>query len=162
MTTKCSRVLVIGAGVSGITSTKCCLDEDLDVTCVERTDSIGGLWHYTPEAVDGQPCVNKSTVINTSKEMTAFSDYPIGENYANYMHNTKLMEYFTAYAENFGVMRKIRFHTEVMKLSRAEDFDSTGRWDVKLKDLKVLSHKLCKKIMKHREYKISCGIVLIT
>ena len=139
MTTKWPRVLVIGAGVSGISSIKCSMDEDLDVVGVEKTGSIGGLWNYTPEVVNGQPCVNKSTVINTSKEMTAFSDFPMSEEYANYMHNTKLMEYFTTYAQHFGVMKKIRFYTEVLNLRKSSDFDSTGRWDVTMKNLKVTS-----------------------
>lgn len=41
------RVAVIGAGVSGLSSIKCCLDEDLEPTCFERTDDIGGLWKFT-------------------------------------------------------------------------------------------------------------------
>lgn len=41
------KVAVIGAGVSGLTSIKCCLDEDLEPTCFERSNDIGGLWKYT-------------------------------------------------------------------------------------------------------------------
>ncbi|XP_047560310.1 dimethylaniline monooxygenase [N-oxide-forming] 4 isoform X2 [Lutra lutra] len=41
------RVAVIGAGVSGLSSIKCCLDEDLEPTCFERTNDIGGLWKFT-------------------------------------------------------------------------------------------------------------------
>lgn len=41
------RVAVIGAGVSGLTSIKACLDESLEPTCFERSDDIGGLWRFT-------------------------------------------------------------------------------------------------------------------
>ncbi|KAM5203191.1 dimethylaniline monooxygenase [N-oxide-forming] 4 isoform 2-T4 [Hipposideros larvatus] len=41
------RVAVIGAGVSGLSSLKCCLDEDLEPTCFERSNDIGGLWKFT-------------------------------------------------------------------------------------------------------------------
>ncbi|XP_030887159.1 dimethylaniline monooxygenase [N-oxide-forming] 4 isoform X3 [Leptonychotes weddellii] len=41
------RVAVIGAGVSGLSSIKCCLDEDLEPTCFERSNDIGGLWKFT-------------------------------------------------------------------------------------------------------------------
>lgn len=34
----------------------------------------------------------RSTVINSSKEMTAYSDFPPRPEYANYMHNRKLLE----------------------------------------------------------------------
>lgn len=40
------RVAVIGAGASGLTAIKCCLDEGLEPTCFEKTDDIGGLWRY--------------------------------------------------------------------------------------------------------------------
>uniref|UniRef100_A0A8D2KAZ6 Flavin-containing monooxygenase n=1 Tax=Urocitellus parryii TaxID=9999 RepID=A0A8D2KAZ6_UROPR len=38
------KVAVIGAGVSGLVSLKCCVDEGLEPTCFERTEDIGGLW----------------------------------------------------------------------------------------------------------------------
>ncbi|XP_053324712.1 flavin-containing monooxygenase 1-like isoform X2 [Spea bombifrons] len=41
------RVAIIGAGASGLTSLKCCLDEGLEPTCFERSDDIGGIWRYT-------------------------------------------------------------------------------------------------------------------
>lgn len=44
MTSK--RIAVIGAGVSGLTSIKCCLDEGLEPVCFERSDDIGGLWRF--------------------------------------------------------------------------------------------------------------------
>ena len=40
-------VAVVGAGVSGLVATKCCLDEGLEPTCFEQSQDIGGLWRYT-------------------------------------------------------------------------------------------------------------------
>lgn len=40
------RVAVIGAGPSGVTSIKGCLDEGLEPTCFESSDDIGGLWRF--------------------------------------------------------------------------------------------------------------------
>lgn len=40
------RIAVIGAGVSGLTSIKCCLEEGLEPLCFERSDDIGGLWRF--------------------------------------------------------------------------------------------------------------------
>lgn len=57
------RVAVIGAGVSGLSSIKCCLDEDLEPTCFERSTAIGGLWKFTvssshpPSSSSGDPSV---------------------------------------------------------------------------------------------------------
>lgn len=43
------RVAVIGAGSSGLTSIKCCLDEGLEPVCFESSDDIGGLWRFKVE-----------------------------------------------------------------------------------------------------------------
>lgn len=40
------KVAVIGAGVSGLISLKCCVDEGLEPTCFERTEDIGGVWRF--------------------------------------------------------------------------------------------------------------------
>uniref|UniRef100_A0A8C5S532 Flavin-containing monooxygenase n=1 Tax=Laticauda laticaudata TaxID=8630 RepID=A0A8C5S532_LATLA len=41
------KVAIVGAGVSGLTSIKCCLEEGLEPTCFEQSDDIGGLWRFT-------------------------------------------------------------------------------------------------------------------
>jgi len=109
------RVLVIGAGASGLTALKSCLDEGLDAVCLERTDGIAGLWNYSNCLAegDGVESVMRSTVINTSKEMMCYSDFPIPAEYPNFMHNTKVLEYMQLYANQFNLMPHIRTKTEV-------------------------------------------------
>lgn len=85
------RICVIGAGASGLTAIKQCLDADFDVDCYEKTDVCGGLWRYHDDDVDGLASVMRSTVINSSKEMSAFSDFPPPDDYPNYMHNDKMV-----------------------------------------------------------------------
>ena len=84
------RIAVIGAGCSGLTAIKCCVDESLDPVCFERTDGLGGLWKFTEKVHEELGCVMRSTIINTSKEMMSFSDFPIPKEYPNFMHNTKV------------------------------------------------------------------------
>ncbi|WAR12662.1 FMO5-like protein [Mya arenaria] len=86
-----TKLLVIGAGASDLTAIKRCLDEGLEPVCFERSSYVGGLWHYTDEVEEGQACVMKSTVANTSKEMMCYSDFPIPAEFAMYMRNTKVM-----------------------------------------------------------------------
>ncbi|KFW64781.1 Dimethylaniline monooxygenase [N-oxide-forming] 4, partial [Pygoscelis adeliae] len=38
---------VVVAGISGLTATKCYLDEGLEHTCFEKSRDIRGLWCYT-------------------------------------------------------------------------------------------------------------------
>ena len=74
---------------------------------------IGGLWYYTDTPVEGQACVMKSTVINTSKEMMCYSDFPIPKEFPIYMHNKYVIQYFNMYAERFSLKNYIQFRTEV-------------------------------------------------
>lgn len=43
----------------------------------------------------------KTTVINTSKEMTAYSDFPPPDDAPNFMHNSELLKYFRSYAKQY-------------------------------------------------------------
>lgn len=130
------RIAVIGAGASGLPAIKTCVEDGVEPVCLERTDDIGGLWNYR-ETCEGQACVMKSTIINTSKEMMCYSDFPIPREYPNFMHNSKVMEYFRLYAEKFNLRRYIRFETEVLKVSPVSEFGESGRWEIEIKDLKT-------------------------
>lgn len=127
-------VVIIGAGASGLTAIKSCLDEGLVPICLERTNNIGGLWYYTDEVRDDQACVMKSTVINTSKEMMCYSDFPIPKEYPMYMHNKYVLKYFEMYADNFNLRQYIQFNKEVLTTKPADDFDSSGQWVVSIRD----------------------------
>ncbi|NXR07108.1 FMO5 monooxygenase, partial [Semnornis frantzii] len=124
------RVAVIGAGVSGLCALKCCLDEGLVPTCFERSGDIGGLWRFEEHPEEGRASIYRSVIINASKEMMCFSDFPIPEDFPNYMHNSKIMEYFRMYAQHFDLLPHIRFRTSVCRVSKRPDFATTGQWDV--------------------------------
>ncbi|XP_041315091.1 flavin-containing monooxygenase 5-like, partial [Pyrgilauda ruficollis] len=79
---------------------------------------------------DGRASIYRSVIINTSKEMMCFSDFPIPEDFPNYMHNSKIMEYFRMYAQHFDLLRHIRFRTSVCRVSKRPDFASSGQWEV--------------------------------
>lgn len=129
-------VAIVGGGVSGLICIKCCLDEGLQPTCYEMTNDIGGLWNYDANAIDGKASVMKSTVINTSKEFMAFSDFPPPEDFPNYMHNSKLLTYFRMYADHFRLKDHIRFQRKITKIEPADDYDQTGAWIVSSVDAK--------------------------
>ena len=42
-------IAVIGAGISGIATAKCLLDDKFKIVVYEKSDHIGGLWHFTEE-----------------------------------------------------------------------------------------------------------------
>uniref|UniRef100_A0A672TX68 Flavin-containing monooxygenase n=1 Tax=Strigops habroptila TaxID=2489341 RepID=A0A672TX68_STRHB len=119
------KVAIVGAGASGLCALKCCLDEGLEPTCFERSRFIGGLWRFEhPE--EGRASIYRSVIINTSKEMMCFSNFPIPEDFPNYM----IMEYFRMYAQHFDLLHHIRFRTSVCRVSKRPDFAATGQWEV--------------------------------
>uniref|UniRef100_A0A8C8S6W4 Flavin-containing monooxygenase n=1 Tax=Pelusios castaneus TaxID=367368 RepID=A0A8C8S6W4_9SAUR len=124
------RVAIIGAGSSGLASIKCCLDEGLEPTCFERSDDIGGLWRFAETAEAGRFSVYRSVITNTSKEMSCFSDFPFPEDFPNYLHHSRLLEYFRMYAEHFSLLKYICFKTTVRSVRKHPDFSTTGQWDI--------------------------------
>ncbi|XP_051003748.1 flavin-containing monooxygenase 5-like [Acomys russatus] len=124
------KIAVIGAGVSGLGAIKSCLEEGLEPTCFEKSSDIGGLWRYEETPESGRAGIYKSLTCNTSKEMTAFSDYPFPDHYPNYLHNSKIMEYLRMYTRHFGLMKHIQFQTNVCSVKKRPDFSTSGQWDV--------------------------------
>ncbi|XP_015779552.1 PREDICTED: dimethylaniline monooxygenase [N-oxide-forming] 5-like [Acropora digitifera] len=127
------RVAIIGAGSSGLTCIKSCNDDGLEPVCFEEEDTIGGLWYFTEE--ERHSSVYGSTVINTSKEMMCFSDFPIPKEFPPYMHHRKIMEYFHLYAKEFDLYKFIRFRTKVVEIRKTPDFDETGKWEILFREL---------------------------
>ncbi|GAB1598636.1 dimethylaniline monooxygenase [N-oxide-forming] 5-like [Argonauta hians] len=128
------RIAIIGAGASGLTAIKCCLDEGLEPICFERFDVIGGLWYYKEKPEMGRSTVMKSTVINTSKETMAYSDFPPPPLFPVYMHNSYVLKYLQMYCEHFNLSNYIQFYTEVIKVEQTSDFSISGQWHVTTKD----------------------------
>ena len=92
-----ARIAVIGAGASGMTAVKACLEEGLQPIVYEKTGFTGGLWRYHDDDVNGIASVAKSTIINSSKEMSSFSDFPPPEHFPNYMHNSMMVSLLFIY-----------------------------------------------------------------
>lgn len=131
------RVAVIGGGPAGLGSIKSCKEENLDVICYERSDNIGGLWRYRDSDEEGLASVTKSTIINTSKELSAISDFPPPKEFPNYMHNTMMLKYFQLFAEKFDLIPHIKFHHRVERVIQTDDYDLTGKWKVTALNLKT-------------------------
>ncbi|XP_055864135.1 flavin-containing monooxygenase 5-like [Biomphalaria glabrata] len=131
------RVAVIGAGSSGITAVKNLVEAGFNqVVCYERRDVIGGLWFYKETAArwNDEACVNRSTVVNTSKEFLAYSDFPMPDYFANFCHNSDVEEYLKKYCKHFGIEKYIKLNTEVLSLKKHRSYESTGKWEIQVKD----------------------------
>lgn len=124
-------ICVIGAGASGLACIKECLDAQFNVTCYEQVAYTGGLWRFHDEDVDEVASVTKATIINSSKEVSAYSDFPPQPDLPNYCHNSQLIRYFDSYADHFGLKKHVKFRHQVNKVEQRPD----GKWLVKVTDL---------------------------
>ncbi|XP_071984256.1 dimethylaniline monooxygenase [N-oxide-forming] 2-like [Engystomops pustulosus] len=129
-----TRVAIIGAGCSGLTAIKCCLEEGLEPTCFEQSDGIGGLWRFTETVEEDRASIYKSVFTNTSKEMMCYSDFPMPENFPVFLHHSKILEYLHLYAEHFNLFKYIKFQTKVCSLKQHQDFATTGKWNIEIEN----------------------------
>ena len=72
-----SRVAVIGAGPGGLTAAKHALEAGFEVAVFEAADDLGGQWHTTASHSGVWPGMHT----NTSRAMTAFSDFAAPADY---------------------------------------------------------------------------------
>jgi cation diffusion facilitator CzcD-associated flavoprotein CzcO len=59
-------------------------------------------------------------------EFMAFSDFPMPEELPDFPHNLHIVKYFQSFANRFGLMPRIRFHTQVVSITPA----AGNRWTV--------------------------------
>mmetsp|Transcript_868 Transcript_868/g.1968 ORF Transcript_868/g.1968 Transcript_868/m.1968 type:complete len:574 (+) Transcript_868:73-1794(+) len=106
------RVLVIGAGASGLVTAKTLKEAGHDVSIVEVGSKIGGTFENK---------AYKDAQMVSSKHLTCFSDFRRPDAAMHMMLND-YVEYLREYAEHFGLLQMVRFGVEVKELKR----DGTG------------------------------------
>lgn len=118
------RVCVIGAGASGLAACKALLERRLPFQCFETSDRVGGLWVLGN--VNGRSAAYRSLHLDTSRDRSAFSDFPMPRTYPDYPSHALIAQYLDSYARHFGLMEHIRFGVAVERVTRGAD----GRFDV--------------------------------
>ena len=107
-----ARVAVIGAGPSGLVAAKHALEAGFEVTVFEASDDLGGQWH----AAGAHSGVWPGMHTNTSRAMTAFSDFPAPPDHPVHPAATQVHAYLRAYAERFDVTPRIRLDSPVREV----------------------------------------------
>ncbi len=107
------KVCVIGSGASGLTAIKQLMDEGHQVTCYEKSNAAGGVFNYG--GPNGRSI--KSTVLTISNYLMAFSDDP-PKGHRYFWSHEEYRQYLANYAKKFGLLEKIVFDTEVVKLRK--------------------------------------------
>ena len=107
MSSKPKRVCIIGAGPSGLTAAKNCLQAGLDFVVFEKNDKVGGNWVFKSKT--GHSSVYENTYLISSKSWSEFEDFPMPTDYPDYPSHIQMQQYFESYARHFNVYSHIRF-----------------------------------------------------
>ncbi|CAK8993082.1 Monooxygenase PC-14 (Penitrem biosynthesis cluster 1 protein PC-14) [Durusdinium trenchii] len=116
------RVLVVGAGPSGLVAAKTLGEAGWTARVVEASDRVGGT--FANKTYDDGRLVS-------SKFITAFSDARLGGDVADHPSIEAYLAYLEEYCERFGLRDKIRFDTVVEEVG-AREVD-TGEYVVRLR-----------------------------
>ena len=130
--TQSKKVAVIGAGPSGLVTVKTLLADGHRVTCFDMSSTIGGLWNYDAfktecgyqELSDAdQPIqgVYKSLLLNTSKEVSAFSDFPEKVAKNLFLNHWEYRDYLERYSRHFNLKAHIQLGTKVNRLVKRKE-----------------------------------------
>jgi cation diffusion facilitator CzcD-associated flavoprotein CzcO len=107
-----ARIAVIGAGPSGIAAAKYALEAGFEPTVFEASDRLGGQWYTTAEHSGVWPGMHT----NTSRELTAFSDFPPPQDLPLHPAAEQIHDYLETYARAFGVIERVCFDTRVTEV----------------------------------------------
>eukprot|EP00736_Rhodelphis_marinus_P011948 Rmarinus@m.12916 len=124
------KVAIIGAGISGIASAAACVEEGIEYVIYERHSEVGGIWHVTNDDTS-RTCMYEGLIMNTSRQLSGFSDFPIPEDAPVFLRPSSYHEYLRAYCTSRGIQKHVRFHTSVETVEPL----SGGRWLVKSRSL---------------------------
>lgn len=115
------QIALIGAGPSGLAGARCLQKNGIAFQGFEAHGDVGGLWNI------GNPrsTVYESAHLISSKRMTEFTEFPMGDDVADYPSHRELLDYFRGFAEHFGLRAHYRFHTRVLKAEPVSDAPDT-------------------------------------
>lgn len=119
---------VIGAGISGLTTSKMLSDYGVPYTCFEMSDRVGGNWAFGNP--NGRSSAYRSLHIDTSKHQLSFKDYPMPTSYPDFPHHSQIKDYLDGYTDAFGLRDNIEFGNEVLRARRLHG----GGWELDLAD----------------------------
>ncbi|KAL5086630.1 hypothetical protein Trisim1_008882 [Trichoderma cf. simile WF8] len=123
MESRRQRVAVVGLGAMGIVAVKNLLEEGFDVVGFERSNYVGGLWHFTED--EETLSIIESTTVNVSIDRASFTDFPFPVGTSTFCTAKEVESYLEAYVEHFDLRPHFRLATSVRSISRE---DGDGRW----------------------------------
>jgi len=116
------RVVIIGAGMSGILAAHRLQQLGVEYVVIEKNAEVGGTWLEN---------TYPGCRVDSSNHGYCYSFEPKHDWPHFFSTQDVLLDYFRGCADRFGVREHIRFETEVVE---ARHVDATGMWSVQLRD----------------------------
>ncbi|XP_039164683.1 putative flavin-containing monooxygenase 2 [Eucalyptus grandis] len=116
------RVVIIGAGISGLLACKYAVEKGFDPVVFEAEDRIGGVWNHTIQ----------STKLQNAKDGFRFSDFDWPASVQEiFPSHTEVLDYVESYAQHFNLYPYIKFHSRVINIDFVgESFEEMKTWDL--------------------------------
>lgn len=115
---------LIGAGLSGLATARALKEKGVEFVCLEKAPDVGGIWRQ-PQAGERGPGY-LSLHLNTAKQLTGYSDYPMPASYPLYPRHSQVAAYLRAFAEWADLLPHIELGTTVESVRQ----DADGGWTV--------------------------------
>jgi dimethylaniline monooxygenase (N-oxide forming) len=123
---KQKQVCIIGAGVSGLAAAKAFSARGHQVTVIERSGDIGGVW------APARSYPNVQT--QSPKDLYRYTDKAMPKSYPEWPNGPQVHGYLADYARGHGIDRLIRFNTEVTQMNRCAALKPGWRLDLRSPD----------------------------
>ncbi|KAJ3076808.1 hypothetical protein HDU98_000108 [Podochytrium sp. JEL0797] len=105
------HVAVIGAGLAGLVAARHFLHAGWTVTVFEAQGNLGGVWEKAyPWAT-----------LETPSPEYHFGEFPFPKRVDRLATKQQLLDYFTSYANHFGISDKIQYNSRVVKIQKRSD-----------------------------------------
>ncbi len=108
---------LIGAGPMGLAAARNLQRLEIPFQGFELHSDVGGLWDIT----NPHSTMYESAHLISSKRMTEFTEFPIGDDVPDYPHHRDMRRYFKDFADHFGLRQEYRFSTRVESVEREHD-----------------------------------------
>ena len=111
------KFCIIGAGAAGLAAGKSLKEKGIPFDVIEARPDVGGLWQYGTNSP-----IYKNTHLISPKQVQAFSDFPMAEDFPDFPNHQLVWQYLQDYARHFNLYEHIEFNIGVKNLERVDTF----------------------------------------